>query len=72
MFCLCRACSVSADIGSELTELVVLDRSRVSTFTPRLENNRALLAVALRLSGPDNLPGSAAIQVTLHAIVITL
>lgn len=55
--------SVSDDIGVNLTRLVLLSDSNISSFVPRLSENKGLLPVLLRLSGKDDLPGAAAIQV---------
>jgi hypothetical protein len=55
--------SVSDDIGVHLTRLVMLSERNISSFVPRLSENKGLLPVLLRLSGKDDLPGAAAIQV---------
>jgi hypothetical protein len=55
--------SISNEVGSELAQLEVVNKAEASTFRPRLSENKALLPVKLRLTGPDGLPGAAAIQV---------
>jgi len=58
----CCLHSVSDDIGVNLTSLKLLSEPVVPAFVPRLGDNKGLLPVRLRLSGPDYLPGAAAIQ----------
>lgn len=65
MFCFATR-SISNDVGSQLTQLVVLNKEAASTFRPRLNENKALLPVKLRLTGPEGLPGAAGIQVGQH------
>jgi hypothetical protein len=57
------ACSVSDDIGIPLTSLQLLSERNISAFVPRLSVNNGMLPVRLKLTGTNNLPGSAAIQV---------
>lgn len=56
-------CSISDDIGVNLTKLELVSAQNVPAFVPRLSVNKGLLPVRLKLSGEDSLPGSAAIQV---------
>ena len=56
-------CSVSDDIGTNLTQLRPLSEAVVSAFVPRLGDNKGLLPVRLKLTGPGGMPGAAAIQV---------
>lgn len=61
-------CSISNDVGSELTYLEILNEEEASRFRPRLSENKALLPVKLKLTGPDGLPGAAAVQVNTCAV----
>ena len=54
---------MSDDIGVELMQLTLLNDSVVPAFVPRLGDNKGLLPVWLKLSGPDDMPAAAAIQV---------
>jgi hypothetical protein len=56
-------CSVSDDIGVPLNSLQLLSERNTSAFVPRLSVNKGMLPVRLKLTGTDDLPGSAAVQV---------
>lgn len=63
LVCTLVMCRISNEVGSELTQLEVLNKEEASTFRPRVSENKAMLPVTLRLTGPDGLPGAAAVQV---------
>jgi hypothetical protein len=58
------SCRVSDDIGVPLKRLLLLSERNISSFVPRLSVNKGMLPVRLKLTGTDDLPGSAAIQVS--------
>jgi hypothetical protein len=58
------SCRVSDDIGVPLKRLQLLSERNISSFVPRLSVNKGMLPVRLKLTGTDDLPGSAAIQVS--------
>jgi hypothetical protein len=57
------SCRVSDDIGVPLKRLLLLSERNISSFVPRLSVNKGMLPVRLKLTGTDDLPGSAAVQV---------
>lgn len=59
----CHVHRISDDIGVNITRLQLLSDAHVRNFVPRLGENKGLLPVRLRLSGPDNIPAAAFIQV---------
>lgn len=63
-------CSISDDVGVNLTKLVLLSPQHVPAFAPRLGNNKGMLPVRLKLSGKSGLPGAAAIQVSVLVVVV--
>lgn len=62
-------CSISDDIGVDLVELSMLSEAAIPAFVPRLNDNKGMLPVRLKLTGARGLPGSADIQVCNPSLI---